>query len=127
MKQAYYIIGGVLLIIILIVGWRYYATTLPGKLDSFAQCLTESGAIFYGAFWCPHCQNTKKLFGNSMKYINYVECSTPDGKNRLPICVEKEIEGYPTWVFGDGSRETGELSVVTLGQKSGCTVPASAL
>lgn len=127
MKQAYYLAGAVVLVIVLIVGWRYYVSTLPSKLDSFAQCMTDSGAVFYGAFWCPHCQNTKKLLGNAMKYINYVECSAPDGKTQLPVCAEKGVQGYPTWIFGDGTRETGELSLETLAQKTGCVLPVSAL
>jgi hypothetical protein len=26
------------------------------NLDDFAKCIKDSGAMFYGAFWCPHCQ-----------------------------------------------------------------------
>jgi ribosomal protein S27E len=123
MKQTYGIIGAILVTILAIVGWRYYASTLPGQYDTFAQCLTEKGAVFYGAWWCPHCENMKELFGNSMKYVTYVECSTTDGKSQLPACVEKEIKGYPTWIFADGSRETGELPFEMLSEKTGCTLP----
>ena len=38
----------------------------PGKYDAFAQCLKTQGVLFYGAFWCPHCQNQKALFGFSV-------------------------------------------------------------
>ena len=31
----------------------------PGKYDTFAKCIKDRGAIFYGAFWCPHCQAQK--------------------------------------------------------------------
>jgi hypothetical protein len=33
-----------------------------GKYDLFAQCLKDKDAKFYGAFWCPHCQNQKAMF-----------------------------------------------------------------
>ena len=45
----------------------------PGQYDVFAQCLKDTGAVFYGAFWCPHCQSQKKLFGSSVKLLPYDE------------------------------------------------------
>ena len=29
----------------------------------------------YGAYWCPHCQAQKKVFGESFQYVPYVECT----------------------------------------------------
>lgn len=87
---------------------------------AFAQCLKDKGVIFYGAFWCPHCRSQKELFGAAQKLLPYVECSTLDGNGQLPICREKGITGYPTWEFADGSRLSGEQSIETLAEKSGC-------
>lgn len=95
----------------------------PGKYDAFAQCLKDKGAVFYGAFWCPHCQNQKAMFGKSAKLLPYVECSTPDGQSQLAICVDKKIEGYPTWEFRDLSRLTGEIPLKQLSEKTGCPLP----
>jgi hypothetical protein len=95
----------------------------PGKYDEFATCLTDKGAVFYGAFWCTHCQAQKKMFGSSQKLLPYVECSTADGKGQLPICKDKNVEGYPTWEFADGSRLTGEVSLEQLAEKTSCTLP----
>jgi thiol-disulfide isomerase/thioredoxin len=92
----------------------------PGKYDTLAQCINDSGATFYGAFWCPHCQATKAMFGKSAKLLPYVECSTPDGKNQLSICTDKDIKGYPTWVFADGTRASGEQTMQVLAEKTGC-------
>lgn len=105
------------------IGFGVYRNRQPGKLDDFARCLEDKGATFYGAFWCPHCQSQKELFEKSEKLLSYVECSTPDGKGQLPICKQKKIEGYPTWEFADGSRETGEVPLQTLADKSGCQLP----
>lgn len=99
------------------------ANTGTGKLDTLAQCLKDKGATFYGAFWCPHCQNQKAMFGKSAKLLPYIECSTPDGKSQLQICRDKKIEGYPTWEFADGSRESGEVSLEKLAEKTGCELP----
>ena len=72
-------------------------TAEKGNVDEFAQCLADAGAVFYGAFWCPHCQDQKKLFNESDK-LPYVECSLPNGEGQTPVCIEEGIKGYPTWV-----------------------------
>jgi hypothetical protein len=33
------------------------------KYVEFAQCLSDKGAVFYGAFWCTHCKSQKQMFG----------------------------------------------------------------
>lgn len=95
----------------------------PGKYDQFATCLGEKGAVFYGAFWCPHCNAQKKLFGTSKKLLPYVECSTADGQGQTQICIDKKIDGYPTWEFADGSRLNGEIALATLAEKTQCVLP----
>ncbi len=110
--------------IIVAVAFRVKDTTSgPGKYDQFAMCIKDSGAKFYGAFWCPHCQAQKKMFGSSAKLLPYVECSTLDGQNQLPECTVKNIESYPTWDFSDGSRLTGEVTMEKLAEKTNCTLP----
>lgn len=95
-----------------------------GKLDAFAICLKDQGALFYGAFWCSHCQNQKALFGSSKKYLPYIECSTPDAKGQLPVCAANKIASFPTWVFPDLSTTTGEIPLRTLSEKTGCPLPS---
>ncbi len=96
----------------------------PGEYDEFAQCLTDSGAKMYGAYWCPHCANQKKLFGSSFSFVDYIECD-PRGDNANPAaCEAAGIQGYPTWIFGDGTVRSGELPLRTLASISGCTLPA---
>lgn len=104
-------------------GVWWFNNNQTGKLDSFAQCISEKGAKFYGAFWCSHCQSQKKMFGSSEKYLPYVECSTPDSNGQLAVCKKEEISGYPTWKFSDGSTETGELSLQKLAEKTQCVLP----
>ena len=92
----------------------------PGKYDAFATCLKDEGAVFYGAFWCSHCQATKKLFGSSQKFLPYMECSTPDGRSQVQACADKNITSYPTWEFADGSRFEGEVTLEQLAIKTSC-------
>lgn len=92
-----------------------------GPKLALAQCLKDNGAIFYGAFWCPHCKKQKEDFGSAVPALPYVECSTPDGNSQTPICAAKGIKSYPTWKFADGSELTGEQTLETLAQKANCT------
>jgi Zn ribbon nucleic-acid-binding protein len=102
--------------------WQSYMQK-PGQLDAFAQCLGDKGAKFYGAYWCPHCQAQKALFGKSKDKLPYVECAA-EGKAQADECATAGVEGYPTWIFADSSRESGELTLEKLAQKTGCTLPA---
>ena len=114
-----------LVAIVLIAGvvWLVKTPGKSGKLDAFATCIKDSGATFYGAFWCPHCQNQKAMFGSSARLLPYIECSTPDGKNQLPICRDAGVTGYPTWEFADGTRESGEIPLEYLSEKTNCPLP----
>lgn len=124
-KRTVWAIIIVILVAVLATGTVLFVkrNAKPGKYDEFAKCLKDKGATFYGAFWCPHCQNQKKLFGTSKKYIPYVECSTPDGKGQTDTCKAKKVSGYPTWVFADGTTQEGEMTFDQLAQKTGCTLP----
>lgn len=114
-----------LLLIIIVGGLAWLGTRPPAvsELDGFAQCLKDKGATFYGAFWCPHCMDQKKLFGTAKRFLPYVECSTPDGRNQRPLCADKNIKGYPAWDFVDGERVSGLMSLEKLAEKTGCVLP----
>lgn len=116
---------GVLVLAIIIVVTMVFLRSpsgpvAPGQYDAFAQCLADKGATFYGAFWCPNCQNQKKLFGSSEKLLKYVECSTPNGQAQTSACTEQKIDRYPTWEFADSSRVIGLMSLEELSAKTSC-------
>lgn len=87
-------------------------------IKGLAEHLTRTDAKFYGASWCPHCSDQKELFGRSASRVPYVECS-PGGPKapQAPICKEKNIESYPTWIIS-GDRYTGTQSLDALAQYS---------
>lgn len=89
----------------------------PGQYDNFAKCLASKNVTMYGAYWCPHCLNTKKEFGDSFQYVPYVECTV-----ETKTCTDKQIQGYPTWIFSDGTRIEGEASLQKISEKSGCSL-----
>ena len=85
-------------------------------MDKFAKCISLKGATMYGAEWCGHCKQQKELFGNSFKYVSYVEC--PQNQN---LCDQMGIEGYPTWVI-NGQKYPGLHSIDDLKQLTGCSL-----
>lgn len=115
-------------IVLAVSGLAFYEyqnrDTTPDPRLAFAQCIKDSGAKFYGAYWCPHCASQKKLFGKAVKNLNYIECAIPgDSKGLTQPCKDAEIKSFPTWTFADGSKETGEQSFEDLADKTGCTLP----
>ena len=115
----------IVLVVLIVGGFGFFmnkSSIGPNKLDGFAQCLKTSGAEFYGAFWCPHCQAQKALFGSSKQYLPYVECSNTDN-TQTQACIDKKIESYPTWIFKDGSTQSGELTLQALAEKTKCVLP----
>ena len=125
MKTQVKFIIFIVAVIVLVGGFGVYSAfkpVPPSKLDSFAQCLKASGAEFYGAFWCPHCQDQKKEFGSAVKYLPYIECSNHD-QTQTQICKDKKVESYPTWIFKDGSIVTGKMELTALRDKTQCVLP----
>jgi len=91
--------------------------------DAFTRCIADSGTVFYGAFWCPHCQEQKKNFGDSKDLLPYVECDA-GGVNPDPAaCTAKGVTQYPTWVFPDGTRKTGLQTFEDLSAATSCALP----
>lgn len=121
------IIGLVWIAIGIAIIWGVGAVALKNRgevnlvsaaLDGFAQCLTDKGVKMYGADWCPHCQNQKKAFGTSFKFVDYTRCELKENTQK---CLDAKIEGYPTWVFPGGERIEGEASFDQLVEKSSCS------
>lgn len=126
-KQIFFIVLGVLILGIggLAMLRSNQEPEGPGKYDEFATCLKDKGAVFYGAFWCPHCQDQKKLFGKSAKLLSYVECSTADGNGQNQICIDKGVKSYPTWEFADGAFLNGKIALEELAEKTSCVLPVT--
>lgn len=96
------------------------------QLKALAIHLSDSGAHFFGTYWCPTCQQQKALFEASADRLPYVEC-TPGGRNGpvSVVCAMNDIKSYPTWIIG-GVRHTGIVSPSDLARLSGFDWPAGA-
>ena len=86
---------------------------------ALAEHLADEDVLFYGASWCPHCQEQKRLFGASASRLPYIECS-PAGQNapQAPSCSRAGVQTYPTWVI-KGRAYVGE--VLSLSQLASAT------
>lgn len=127
MKKQILIVIAVLVVVLGIAIFFAQKDSAPGQYDTFATCIKDSGATFYGAFWCPHCREQKAMFGNSAKLLPYVECSTPDGQSQTSICIQKEIKSYPTWIFANGEIGNGTQQFASLASSTGCALPTEAI
>lgn len=125
MNNSIAILAGFVVAIVVVVGAIVYFSSpsnAPGIYDEFATCLGNNGAVFYGAFWCPHCADQKALFGSSAKNLPYVECSTADRQGQTQQCIAAGVASYPTWEFVDGSRLNGVVPLQQLAAKTGCSL-----
>lgn len=84
---------------------------------ALADYLRKKGAVFYGAWWCPHCFHQKNLFGiEGARKLPYVECDKDDQGRK--ICTEAKVRAFPTWILGKERRE-GMLTLEQLSAWSG--------
>ena len=102
-------LGIIGIIIVAIAAYSVYSLTKPGPYDGFAKCLTEKGAVVYGAIeWCHYTQAQKGMFGNSWKYLDYQDFTKLPG-----------IKKTPTWVI-NGKWYENVQSFDTLAALTGC-------
>jgi thiol-disulfide isomerase/thioredoxin len=90
------------------------------RLAEIARCLADRGAVFYGASWCPYCRKQLRAFGNSARFLPYVECSDPNTRRTRPECRAAGVRSYPTWVFPNGLVVSGSKPPEELAALSGC-------
>ena len=108
-SKVYTIMIAVGLVMLLIISYSVYSSVKPSQYDDFAKCLTDKGAIMYGALdWCKYTQGQKAMFGKSFKYLNYHNFDELPG-----------IKVTPTWVI-NGVRYEQVQSFEKLSSLTGC-------
>lgn len=106
-----------------------YAMAPPPPANSdyaagLARHLSESGDVFYGAYWCPHCREQKALFGRAAALLPYVECDPGGNHPQAARCRARGISVYPTWDF-HGPLVEGVLTLDDLARRSGFPLSSS--
>ena len=122
MKKTIIISLAIIMLALVAAFYLFRSGPANAELDSFAQCLADKNVTMYGAYWCGHCQNQKKAFGESFRFVPYVECTQDPNK-----CLAAGVDAYPTWIFPaspaggpNGKKLVGELEIQELSQESGC-------
>jgi uncharacterized membrane protein len=113
-------------VVILLIHGNYVAPQAEAEgpedpmVRALAEHLTDRGAEFYGASWCPHCQEQKRLFGASARRLPYIECS-PAGPNapQAPSCNIAGVQSYPTWKINGRTIVGQVLTLAQLADASG--------
>ena len=119
-KNIFFLIIGLLILgtIITIISRPAESNISSTKYDTFAKCLALKNLTMYCTVWCSHCKAEKARFGDSFKYVPYVECT--ENPN---LCLEKGVESYPTWLDENGGKYIGEQGLEKLSQISSCELP----
>jgi hypothetical protein len=88
------------------------AAASTSELRALVEHLRRQGAVFYGAWWCPHCTHQKDLFGQAAaQRLPYVECDKDEpGRQR---CAAAAVRVFPTWDL-KGERREGLLTIEEL-------------
>ncbi len=104
------IFSAIFIVLFSIIGYSIYSNSKsPGQYDNFAKCLTEKGAVMYGAIgWCKYTKEQAAMFGKSFKYLNY-----KDYKERSDIRIT------PTWIV-NGEKLERVQSFDRLSSLTGC-------
>jgi len=84
---------------------------------ALARHLAQTKAVFYGAYWCPHCQEQKHKFGGAAGLLPYVECDPKGTNSQTERCERAGVKSFPTWVIGSVRLE-GVQSLEALAEAS---------
>ncbi len=82
-----------------------------GPEDPVVQALAEHlelGALFYGASWCPHCQQQKALFGASAGRLPQVECSPGGRTSAVGLVQRRRHPELSQWVINEAVVHAGQ-------------------
>lgn len=106
--------------------WGYAASAPVSAEQQYAQGLarhlTAAGVKFYGAYWCPHCSDQKKMFGAAAALLPYIECDARSPVGKPQECAAAQIRAFPTWDI-NGKRYEGVLSLLELAHLTGHPPP----
>ena len=89
----------------------------PQKIN-FAEFLSANNIFMYSVYWCSHCYKQKQLFGReAVKNLTIIECDKEGKDNQHELCLEKDIEGFPSWEINgklySGQKDLNDLAIIT--------------
>jgi len=110
-KIIFFSISSVFIVLIVAgIGYSYIQSNKPGVLDDFARCLTDKGAVMYGASFCQYSHAQKGMFGSSQKYLDIRDFSK-----------DPNVRTTPTWYI-TGEYYPNVQSFDRLASLTGCKI-----
>jgi hypothetical protein len=88
--------------------------TIIKDINQIAQCLWQKWVKMYWTETCSHCIDQKELFGDSFKYINYIDCAKDTN-----ACAK--LQWTPTREFSGWELLEGKQTISTLAEKAWCS------
>lgn len=109
---------------------RFVSSPLAGastpQAVRLAGSLREQGARLYVAYWCPHCQNTRAMFGRDAWEVLskggcVVECDARGLGGDPKLCGKRGVEGFPTFegLGGKKGMVSGEMPLGRIAELAG--------
>ena len=87
-----------------------YLVSSEGEGSRLAKCISEKNTTLYTAKYCSDCRKQRELFGESIKYINNIECL-----GGIERCYELKV--VPAWDINGklyyGIKSLSDLKVLT--------------
>ena len=93
--------------------------TVSGASEiALVEHLIKSGAKFYGAYWCSHCNKQKSMFGAvAAAKLPYIECAKDGENSQRQLCKDLQIRMFPTWSINgkmiEGTRELKDIATLS--------------
>jgi hypothetical protein len=109
-KKVWMISSLIAVLIVAGVGFSFVGANKPGDFDGFAQCLTDKGAVMYGASFCQYSHAQKSMFGKSEKHLDIRDFGE-----------DSNIKVTPTWVI-NGNYYENVQTFDRLAKLSGCSL-----
>lgn len=97
-------------LIISIGTYAFVYSTKPGDYDNFAKCLTDKGAVMYGASFCQYSHAQQGMFGKSFQYVDYKDFTE-----------NPNVRTTPTWEI-NGNLIARVQSFDRLAELTGCSI-----
>ncbi|MDJ1184461.1 vitamin K epoxide reductase family protein [Roseofilum casamattae] len=95
-------------------------TTTSGAAElALVDYFNQVGVKKYGAYWCPHCDEQKQLFGKEASdRLTYIECAADGVDAQVETCRAAGIQSFPSWEI-NGQIYAGTKSLNELADLSG--------
>jgi len=119
-KEKLITMGVVVLILLIAGGVIFFKNTSFTVKDTPSEEIAKyigEHAVLYVLPTCSHCKDQEDLFGVNVRYLNIVDCSNIENRQK---CIDAlGIEGkFPTWIIS-GQKYVGVQSVEKLKELTG--------